>query len=86
MYLGERRLANFREPPLRDRAYLDSFRDRACDACGALDGTVVAAHIRTGEHAGKGVKRGGDDTLFAVVEGTVTFYQGFKGRKFVSVV
>ena len=49
-------------------------------------GEILVRQRGTKIHAGKGVKRGGDDTLFAVVEGTVTFYHGFKGRKFVSVV
>lgn len=49
-------------------------------------GEIIVRQRGTKIHAGKGVKRGGDDTLFAVVEGTVTFYHGFKGRKFVSVV
>ena len=36
-------------------------------------------------YPGRGVKKGGDDTLFAVQDGFVRFYVGFKGRKFVSV-
>ena len=37
-----------REPRARDRKYLDSFRDTACEACGANDGTVVPAHMTIG--------------------------------------
>ena len=47
--------------PLRDRKYLDSFRGAACWACGAQDGTVVAAHIRHGMAGGMGLKP--DDSL-----------------------
>lgn len=53
-------------------------------------------HVKSGEilvrqrgtrfYPGLGVKRGGDDTLFAVKAGFVKFYTGFKGRKFVSIV
>lgn len=59
--------------------------------CKRFDGQVVHAGeilVRqrgTHIHPGNGVKRGGDDTLFAVVEGSVKFHTGFKGRKFVSV-
>lgn len=61
MYLGQRKIGNFREPRERDRKYLDSYRDRSCDACGAMDGTIVGAHIRTGHEAGIGQKP--DDAL-----------------------
>ncbi|MBD3231866.1 50S ribosomal protein L27 [Candidatus Dependentiae bacterium] len=37
-------------------------------------------------HPGKGVKRGGDCTLFAIKDGFVKFHTGLKRRKFVSVV
>lgn len=47
--------------PLRDRKYLNSFRDAACFVCGARDGTVVAAHIRSGHTGGIGLKP--DDSL-----------------------
>lgn len=57
MYFGERKVGNFKAPKMPDgRKYLDSFRDRACDACGAQDQTIVAAHIRTGQQAGMGRK------------------------------
>ena len=46
--------------PLRDRKYLNSYRDAACYACDAQDGTVVGAHIRQGFY-GLGVKP--DDSL-----------------------
>ena len=49
--------------PIRDRKYLDSYRDAACYACGAHDGTVVGAHIRHGHGGGMGLKPGDDMTL-----------------------
>jgi large subunit ribosomal protein L27 len=49
-------------------------------------GEIIVRQRGTKIHPGKGIKRGGDDTLFAVVDGTVTFYQGFKGRTFVSII
>lgn len=54
-YFGQRKLANFRQPRMEARTYLDSFAEKACDACGAMDGTIVPAHIRL-LHFGKGVK------------------------------
>ena len=48
--------------PLRDRKYLNSFRDSRCFACGMRDSTVVAAHIRHGFY-GLGIKPGDDLTL-----------------------
>lgn len=38
----------------RDAKLLSLARDQACVACGARDGTVVAAHSNLGEH-GKGM-------------------------------
>lgn len=49
-------------------------------------GEIIYRQRGTHIHPGSGVKKGGDDTLFAVTDGVVTFYSGFKGRKFVSVV
>lgn len=60
--------------------------------CKRFDGQVVNAGevlVRqrgTRIHAGKGVLRGGDDTLFACVSGYVKYRSGLKGRKFVSVL
>ncbi|MEM9499764.1 MAG: 50S ribosomal protein L27 [Pseudomonadota bacterium] len=34
---------------------------------------------------GEGVGQGKDHTLFAIVEGSVKFHKGFKGRTFISV-
>ncbi len=49
-------------------------------------GEVLVRQRGTRIHAGKGVMRGGDDTLFAVASGHVKFHSGLKGRKFVSVI
>ena len=35
---------------VEDRQYLDSFKGRACESCGRVDGTVVAAHISWDSH------------------------------------
>ena len=48
--------------PIRDRKYLNSYRDARCYACGARDGTVVGAHIRSG-FFGIGAKPGDDLTM-----------------------
>jgi hypothetical protein len=65
MYFGERKLNNQRQPRMDARRYLDSFAERACDACGALDGTIVPAHIRTGHEGGTGYKPD-DDLVLAL--------------------
>ena len=48
-------------------------------------GQILIRQRGTKFHAGPGVKRGGDDTLFATADGFVHFYKGFKKRMFVSV-
>lgn len=47
-------------------------------------GMIIVRQRGTKVHAGHNVKRGGDDTLFAVAEGTVTFHR-LRGRNVVSV-
>jgi large subunit ribosomal protein L27 len=49
-------------------------------------GEVIVRQRGTRIHPGKGVLRGGDDTLFASMSGHVKFHSGFKGRKYVSVI
>ena len=49
-------------------------------------GSVLIRQRGTKFHAGSGVGRGGDDTLFALVSGTVQFSTGFRRRTFVSVL
>ncbi len=48
-------------------------------------GTIIMRQRGTRFHPGLNVGRGGDDTLFALVDGHVTFGTR-RGRKFVSVV
>jgi large subunit ribosomal protein L27 len=49
-------------------------------------GEIIVRQRGTRIHPGKGVKLGGDDTIFAISKGTVKFHFGRKGRKHVSVV
>ena len=48
-------------------------------------GQIIIRQRGTKFHPGSGVKRAGDDTLFALTDGTVHFHVGFKRRMFVSV-
>jgi large subunit ribosomal protein L27 len=48
-------------------------------------GTIIVRQRGTRFHPGHNVGRGGDDTLFATVDGTVQFGHR-KGRKLVDVV
>jgi len=48
-------------------------------------GSIIVRQRGTKIHPGDGVGKGGDDTLFALRTGTVTFLQS-RGRKFASVV
>jgi len=48
-------------------------------------GNILIRQRGTKFHPGRGVKRGNDDTLFAVTDGFVQFHTGFKRRTFVSV-
>ena len=48
-------------------------------------GEILVRQRGTHFHPGNGVGRGGDDTLFALVGGTVSFVK-FRGRRAVSVV
>ena len=51
-----------------------------------LAGAIIIRQRGTKFHPGLNVKRGGDDTLFAVAEGVVKFTVGRGDRQFVSVV
>lgn len=51
-----------------------------------LSGNILFRQRGTCIHPGSGVKRGNDDTLFAIKPGFVKFYKGFKGRQYISVV
>ena len=48
-------------------------------------GVIFVRQHGTHFHPGEGVGRGGDDTLFALVGGTVEFGT-FRGRRAVSIV
>ncbi|MBV9096294.1 MAG: 50S ribosomal protein L27 [Streptosporangiaceae bacterium] len=48
-------------------------------------GEIIVRQHGTHFHPGSGVGRGGDDTLFALVSGTVEFGR-FRGRRAVSIV
>ncbi len=48
-------------------------------------GEIIIRQRGTKFHPGSNVKRGGDDTLYALCNGTVCFKKGLKGRMFVSV-
>ena len=56
------------------------------DGQNVLSGNILVRQRGTKIYPGKGVMRGGDDTLFAVVDGFVKFHVGFRGRKFVSIL
>ena len=48
-------------------------------------GTIIVRQRGTKIHAGNNVGRGGDDTLFALADGTVSFRNSGK-RKFADIV
>jgi large subunit ribosomal protein L27 len=52
----------------------------------AIPGNIIVRQRGTTWFAGEGVGMGVDHTLFAKVEGKVTFKKGFKGRTFISVL
>jgi large subunit ribosomal protein L27 len=47
-------------------------------------GSIIVRQRGTRIHPGRGVGKGGDDTLFATVEGTVTYHSS-RGRRFASI-
>ncbi len=47
-------------------------------------GSIIVRQRGTKFHPGRNVRKGGDDTLFATVDGVVTF-ENFRRRKAVSV-
>ncbi|WP_010297815.1 50S ribosomal protein L27 [Candidatus Odyssella thessalonicensis] len=52
----------------------------------AVAGNILVRQRGTKFHPGKNVGMGKDHTLFALVDGTVTFHSGLKNRSYVSVV
>lgn len=51
-----------------------------------IAGNIIVRQRGTKHFAGEGVGMGKDHTLFALVDGQVTFSKGLKGRSFVSVL
>ena len=49
-------------------------------------GNIIVRQRGTTWHPGQGVGMGTDHTIFAKVEGKVTFKKGLKGRTFISVL
>jgi large subunit ribosomal protein L27 len=48
-------------------------------------GSVIVRQRGTRIHPGEGVGKGGDDTLFALRDGTIEFHES-RGRKYASVL
>ncbi|TVR15338.1 MAG: 50S ribosomal protein L27 [Balneolaceae bacterium] len=48
-------------------------------------GNIIVRQRGTKFHPGENVGRGGDDTLFALADGTVAFRTRSGGRKYVSI-
>jgi hypothetical protein len=53
---------------------------------GAVPGNIICRQRGTTWFPGEGVGMGTDHTIFATVEGKVTFKKGLKGRTFISVL
>ena len=47
-------------------------------------GSIIVRQRGTKIHPGEGVGKGGDDTLFATVDGTVSYHES-RGRRFASI-
>jgi large subunit ribosomal protein L27 len=47
-------------------------------------GSIIVRQRGTKIHPGRGVGRGGDDTLFATLEGVVSYHES-RGRRYASV-
>ncbi len=56
------------------------------DGQSVLAGNIIVRQRGTNVHPGTGVGIGSDDTLFALVNGTVKFERKAEGKKFVSVI
>lgn len=52
----------------------------------AIPGNIIVRQRGTTWFPGEGVGMGTDHTIFATVEGRVSFKKGFKGRTFISVL
>ncbi|HPU36252.1 MAG TPA: 50S ribosomal protein L27 [Bacillota bacterium] len=51
-----------------------------------LAGSILVRQRGTKIHPGRNVGRGGDDTLFAIVDGVVSFERKGRSKKTVSVI
>jgi len=51
-----------------------------------IPGNIIVRQRGTKWWPGEGVGMGRDHTIFATVEGSVTFQKGLKGRTFISVL
>ena len=51
-----------------------------------VPGNIIVRQRGTKMFPGTGVGMGKDHTIFATVEGNVSFHKGFKGRTFISVL
>jgi len=51
-----------------------------------LAGSILVRQRGTRIHPGRNVGRGGDDTLFAKIDGVVTFQSKGKDKKIVSIM
>ena len=52
----------------------------------AIPGNIICRQRGTTWFPGQGVGMGSDHTIFAIVEGKVSFKKGLKGRTFISVL
>ena len=52
----------------------------------AIPGNIIVRQRGTTFHPGNGVGMGTDHTIFATVDGKVSFKKGLKGRTFISVL
>ena len=52
----------------------------------AIPGNIIVRQRGTKWWPGEGVGMGRDHTIFATVQGAVTFHKGLKGRTFISVL
>ena len=58
---------------------------KAFDGTAVLAGSIIVRQRGTRFHPGENVGRGGDDTLFALIDGKVKFGQR-RGRKLVDIL
>lgn len=59
---------------------------KAFDGTAVSAGSILVRQRGTKFHPGANVGMGKDHTIFAVVDGAVTFHKGLKNRTFISVL